>query len=511
MKTNLFASALRRTTAGSTLLTALGVMTVLASVAGVMIPRITNHYRATYHSTSWEEAFRAAECGAELAIASINANPDPVGGSFPGPDWTETSDGGWTRTYHASSTPVALPAHAGDGNTKLFATVTLTPSMAAATATTPAEVKKGWYTLRSKGTAEIPGSKSVTEEASLRTLSGKKNHKSHLRKLNFTNDATGGVLKLPQTSRTVQLVVQPDYNVLGTNAMTTNGPINLTGGAMIDSYDSSNILKSTNGRYDPSKSQKNADIATNADGSLSNLNGNTVKGDAMSNRGTILGTSGVTGQVANNFKTSFAAVPTPNWPMYTDNNTLTSHSTTELAASIDPEVPVRIKSTSIDLGSQADVKVTNPDPTKPAYIDIWVTGDMSISAQAKFTLGTNVFLRIYVEGNVNIGAGSFTNGSGKAANLQIYGVDPVVLPVTNPKQYEDRVFNISGQGDFTGVVYAPYYAFDFTGGGHFYGSIVAKKAKMTGNTGFHFDEALGAISNGVVNGYLVKTWMEDIR
>lgn len=486
-------------------------MTVLATVAGVMITRVNNHYRAAYHSTSYEEAFRAAEAGIELAMAAMgearrNNTPFPT-----------------TLTYHAGSTP-PLPTHSGDGNTKLFAKVIIAPTQhitppGGISPTTPIE-KPGWYTIRSTGVAEIPGSNAVTEEASLRTVAGKKNKNSNLRMISFSRDFAEGKLKLPQVFRTVQIVVRPSTSRLFNNAMTSKGAITLTGGAHVNSFDSDNKVKYPGGIFDPENSpeQENADIGSDSLGNLSDLGGNVVKGDAMSNGGTMQRTEGVTGTKTNNFDPTFQGVTAPDWVISTTAMTTSQivpsgFGTTALA-------PKRYKTTTagMDLGSHEVLRIQNDNPANPitnvkptAYVDIWIDGPMKTNSHAKLNIDPNVVVRIYVSGQVDVGAQTISNGTGIAANLQIYGIDPPIIPGTNPVQYEDRLFDISGQGSFTGVVYAPNFRFDFTGGGHFFGAVVAKTVRMTGHSGFHYDEALGRIFNGNVTSYIVQNYMEDVR
>ena len=496
-----------KNTAGSALLTALASMAVLAAIAGVMLSRISTQYRAAYHSTAWEEAFRAAESGADLAFASLDLSADSTTAATAWTGWTGSAAAGYTKTFYSGSTP-ALPAHGGDGGTALFARVTIAPIAS----------KSGWYTIRSVGTAQIPGAKGITEEVSLRTTSGKRNHASNLRKINFTTDATGGVIPLPQTSRTVELVAYPSYDRLFTNALTTKNQITLSGGAIIDSFDSSNPLKSTNGRYDASKRQSNGDIATNSNGNLTDLSGNVVRGDAMSNQGTMQGTSGVTGQIVNNFSTKLDSVLPPTdvdqaWygqPYSTiPDNTYNNSTTIIAAANTTQSAPTRIKTNTINIGSQDNIIIANGNSPNasgvcaPAYVDIYLTGDFKTNAQAGITIAPNVTVRFYIAGNIDIGAGTVSNGTGYAANLQIFGIDP---PANTT-----RTINISGQGDFTGVVYAPAFTYDFTGGGNIYGAVVAKSARMTGNSGLHYDEALGSLANGSVQSYQMATWVEDIR
>jgi hypothetical protein len=61
------------------------------------------------------------------------------------------------------------------------------------------------------------------------------------------------------------------------------------------------------------------------------------------------------------------------------------------------------------------------------------------------------------------------------------------------------------------VIYCPAYEFVSTGGGNYQGAIVSKIATVTGNAGFHYDEALGLVDSDTIGGYQMDSWVEDIR
>ena len=496
MKTHFALTRIKKS--GSALITALICITALATVAGVMINRMNNGYRAAYHSASWEDAFRAAESGADLAIASLNLSTTST--TWTG--WTGNTTTGWTRTFGSTSTP-PLPIHEGDGGTKAFATVTVTPS-----STSPATTgNRRWWKIRSVGTAEIPGSKFVTEEMSLRTSSNTKNHLSMLRKINYTTDITGGVLRVPQVTRKVEMVAYPTFGKLFQRSLTSKQDITMNGGAYTDSFDSSDPTKSTLSQYDVTKRQSNGDIATNQSGNTSNLNSNPVYGDAMSNGGVIQNTSQVKGSVINNFQTELPDVTIPTWLadglVYT---TSSSALTTGTLAGGTFASPTRFKYTGIDLGSGSNLVLSNPDSTgaTPAYIEIWSTGDMKTTAQAAFVIQKGVHVSFFVEGNFSVSGGGVSNLSGTADSMILYGVTPTASPYL-------RDFKLTGSANFTGVVYAPAFDFVCTGGGDFQGAIVAKTAKVSGNAGYHYDEALGLVDSATTSGYQMALWVEDIQ
>jgi hypothetical protein len=530
MKTESFSPKLARQCSASALIAALMVTAVLALLAGVTISKMSASYRANFHSGSWEEAFRAAEAGADLGMAALNLSAtDPTtawtGWTTPPPLAPPATPAPPTRTKSFSATSIPpLPVHSGEGNTKLYATVVAFP-------TVPPGTTQTWYTVRSKGTAEIPGSKVTTYEGALRNTAKAKDRLSMLRKISFRQDkdVTGGALKLPQTSRTVELVSQPTHARLFQRALTVASYMTLGGGAYTDSFDSSRKghtpplagdHSQANGTYGIAPSAgffgHNGHVGTNVSGNLSDLNGSPVWGNAMSNGGVIADTQGVTGTVVNNFQTELPAVNPPDWQAGTYSMTSPPmlSGTTTLTASASKTAPARFQVTKIDLGSHdaltlanpdrflADGITTNPNPA-PAYIEIWSTGIMKTNAQATMDVGLNVFVKFFVAGDFDIGGGGTNNETGRAENIILYGITPTDGSARN--------FKMSGSSDFTGVIYTPAFDFVATGGGNYQGSITSKTAKIGGNAGYHYDEALGVVESDAIGGYQMAMWVEDTR
>jgi hypothetical protein len=52
--------------------------------------------------------------------------------------------------------------------------------------------------------------------------------------------------------------------------------------------------------------------------------------------------------------------------------------------------------------------------------------------------------------------------------------------------------NVNGSASAAAMLYAPNAAVTLSGGGHFYGSIVASEFKDTGGAHFHYDRRLQA-------------------
>lgn len=157
----------------------------------------------------------------------------------------------------------------------------------------------------------------------------------------------------------------------------------------------------------------------------------------------------------------------------------------------------------------------------------WVingSGDYYISDLSKslYVAGTNVRLyiisklalagvndRIYVApgttlkmyvgcSTASIAGNGVVNAAGNANNFYYFGLS------SNTK------LSYSGNGQFTGAVYAPQADFTLGGGGNntydFVGASVSKTVKMNGHFNFHYDEALR--NNGMGRGYIPTSWQE---
>jgi hypothetical protein len=108
-------------------------------------------------------------------------------------------------------------------------------------------------------------------------------------------------------------------------------------------------------------------------------------------------------------------------------------------------------------------------------------------------------LKIYMEGSTaTLGTDDMTQ-SGLAKNIAFFG-----MPTCTSISYK-------GNGDFTGLIYAPQADFQLAGGGNgiidFIGSSVSKTVQMNGHYHFHYDESL---KNFILeNGYMAALWKEQ--
>jgi hypothetical protein len=129
-----------------------------------------------------------------------------------------------------------------------------------------------------------------------------------------------------------------------------------------------------------------------------------------------------------------------------------------------------------------------------------VTDSFSMSGKNDVIMVTNnATLKLYVAApSATISGQGAINTSGSPTNLFYYG-----LP-TNTS------IDFTGNGEFTGVIYAPSAALSLKGGGNsdqdFSGASVTKTVTMNGNFQFHYDESLGRINTGGI--HRITSWNE---
>ncbi len=463
---------------------ALATIAVVSFAAASVFYIIGNRYQTTFHSASWQEALVVAESGGDTALASLNSGDWSL--------WTTNSTdpkNPYPKTYSAT-----IPSHTGEGNQKMYVSVTVDNSFTGA---------NGWYRIRSKGTVELPGLKRTGYEPTVFSSDGKKNHHNLLRKLSMNHDVTSGALHTPQVTRSVELLAQPVTSGLYARALLAKYQIVMSGGAYTDSFDSGDPNKSTNGQYDQTKRQKHGDIATNITGDSSNLMSSYVYGNASSNTGQIQNTQNVQGTVYNNFSTTIPDVKAPSFTSY--DPTITTINNPKAAVTLtggSQSAPANYILSTITVSNSANPLILSPNTNGDGYINIYVTGKLTTSGSGYIKQLPGTHVTIWVADDVTVSGSAFLNQTGNAANLMIYGITPT--------DGSTNKYTVSGDATFIGVVNAPAYALTISGGGNYMGAIIAYNATISGAAGFHYDEALGRLG-GQGSGFKVASWLEDIE
>ena len=351
-----------------------------------------------------------------------------------------------------------------------------------------------WYRIRSLGVTDVPGAGGIAGEG----------QDLKLRKFDLIYDRrTGRKIMRPQAGRLVEAIAKP----VGVFNMAIFGAksVDMTDqNIVVDSYDSRDPNKSTNGAYDPAKRQSNGDIATN--GELINTGGAHIYGDAFTNGGSVTKSQNVTGEISSEFYKEMLPVQMPILPV--DVGILASiQSGTTLNAAAGTPSTYRIS--SIALSGQSTLEIKGDPSGGVTYVQLVVLGDLRLSGQSIISLGPGVHLRLYVVGDIDITGQGIINPNSPLA-LQVYGIDRPKLADGTPSSYGTA--KIAGNAGFRGTIYAPNYNIELKGGGtgdSIFGAFVGNTVRMTGVQSVHYDEALA--DGGLINDYKIVSWFEDER
>lgn len=471
---------------GSALIWTVLIITILSLGAAELLHVVSGKYQNTLHAAVWQESLLAAESGIDLAIVELRKSLYPAP-NHAWEDWKVTTGEG-ASNYGLQTIPNAGLAQ--------------TPMTIQVTVDAPPQLKdpeNSWqyYRIRAVGTMPITGP----------PRAGDNKQDTRLRKLSLRFDRfadgvlTPSLVTTPKVSRRVEAIVRPvssfDLAIMSVGALNLNDA-----DIIIDSYDSRDPNKSTNGLYDVAKQQEHGSIATNGD--LINAGNAHIFGDVATNSGTVSGVSNVTGTERTDFYQEPIPVGAPNWPSINPTPMTVSGTTTLTANAIEGSTASRYMLTAINLsGGQVLNLVGKPDGSA-TYIEIYVTGDISSTGNSQIVVQPGVKAKIYFAGNTKISGNGLVNINNQPGDLILYGISPP--PNTT------RTVAISGNGQLSAAVYAPDYDVAISNGGTrgtVFGSFVGKTVAMTGVTDLHYDEALGA--GGVINNYKIVSWFEDTR
>jgi len=292
-----------------------------------------------------------------------------------------------------------------------------------------------------------------------------------------------GYVTIPTLSTTLKRVLRvgttnaPLFSV----ASGARSGIDLRGnGVSSDSFNSALATLSSNGKYDPTKTSTNGDLASFA-GILNvgnaNVSGSVLLGPTAND--TINANGVVTGGVSKDFNVEFEDVVLPSnsssWvpasplavPLVI--NGVSYNYVFNLGGAYDYTIN-NLSSSSIYVASNTTVRLLLTGTAKPSNIEV----DGSGTNSGKLT--------IYMDGPSFTLSGNEVVDGGNAANFSYYGT-------TNNTQV-----SFTGNTTFTGTIYAPEADIKLGGGGNtpydVVGSIIGNTITMNGHFNLHFDENL---------------------
>ena len=473
---------------GGALATVIIALGLLTAITGSALYVVTNRFNTVHHSSAWQEALTAAEAGVHQGLAQLERGLKD--GAIPT----------GTQTFTLN-----LP-HAGESSGNASVQYSLIRNDVTAGGKTQA-----FYSIVSTGTVLLSGQRSLSLDS----------RDVVLRKLDL-----GGATR--QATRSIEAWIKPIYST--DLALQVEKLIKLNNHKIyVDSFDSADPNRSLAGGQPGTAigqfnvapyNALNAHIATN--GQFISAGDATVYGDALTNGGTVGGSSGILGEVRDDFYQPLAPVYPPDWSSSVTPGvpggggvTLNISSATTLRGGT-AAAPKRYVVDSIKLNGSSDVLTFDFGKTGAAldtdkkYVEVYVRGDVTTkgaggSSFGSMTIVNGVQVKIWVLGSTNFGGSGVSNPSGLATNFSLYGVNA-------PTPTVGQTIDLSGSAQFYGSVYAPGADVTLAGGGSsgtFVGSIVAKSATLNGNTKIRYDEALAG--SGIIKRFEVATWFEDTK
>lgn len=479
---------------GTALITALTCAAIIATAGAVTLAIVSSKNRAIHQGAAWKEALLTAESGVEMAMNEVRKNLFDPEHAWEG--WHASAD---PTLYPISTAPGASPEtmtysftsqtllRTGEGGQRSWAQVVVDAPRCLLDRT-----GEQWFRIRSLGLAEVPGTRVVAGSG----------EDARLRKFDLVFDRrTGERVAAPRAARLIEAIAKP----VGAFRLAVFGisTVDLTSqNIVIDSYDSRDNTKSTNGGYDIAKRQENGDVATN--GSLVNAGNAHIYGDVLTNEGSVLNSDNVTGEVRNDFYQEVFNVTQPNvTPEPSSPGNVMG--TTTLDAR--PGTPASYVLSTIKLSGNEMLHIRGAADGSTTYAQVIVTGNFSLSGSAQVILDRGVYVRFFVVGDADITGQGFLNPN-SPLHLQLYGVDRAKNPDGTPAA--PGSIKIAGNGGFCGSVYAPNYNVELKGGGSadtLFGAFVGYTVRMNGVQSVHYDEALA--DGGLISDFKIVSWFED--
>ena len=476
----------RYTGAGSVLVWTVLVIAVLSLAALETLRLVTIKYQNALQTSTWQEALLAAESGVDLAIIELRKSLYPA----PNHAWDGWSNapGNAVTGYELTTVP-----NAGLAGTAM----TIETNVDAPSQLIDPQNSWQYYRIRTVGTIPITGPARASDnkqDTRLRRLS--------LRWERFTNGILAAhPISAPQVSRRVEAIVRPASAF--DQAVMSVGVVDLTNqNIVIDSYDSLDPTKSTNGLYDATKRQENGDVAT--DGQLIEAGNAHIYGDVATNAGTVSGAANISGVERTDFYQEPIPVGAPAWPSANASPSLVTNTTTINASATQGSAASRYILSSVSLSGNKTLTLAGDPSGTRTYVEVYVTGDISVSGTGQIVVQPGVTATIYFAGNVDISGNGVLNSNNQPGDFLLYGIQP--------SGTSSEHVSLAGNSQITASVYAPGHDVTVNGSGtngHVYGSLVGKTVTMTGVSNLHYDEALG--STGMINSYKIVSWFEDNR
>jgi hypothetical protein len=493
---------------GSVLMVALLTISIMTFICAVSLHIATQNANGAMQVASWQQALTGAESALDQAIDALNLDAQGSSSAWTNQSWYKVSSSSLPTTQPSggSSTtkapksgeynyfiPSAIPLQ-GEGNNSVTSWVTVDTVGSTFVDTSG----KQWYRVRATGVANAPAIARVSNnklDNDLRNTLG-------LRFNRKTGAAiTGTGTNISQVTRSIEVILSPVATSIWTRGVTLKNWLAMSGGGVIDSFDSGNPFKSTNGLYDVTKRQSNAGIGLlQSNSTASDLKSTYVYGSIQYSGPAIKNTSNVQGTISSPFNTTIPDTSDPTWASgsYTSYAGGTMPFASATTGSKNSPALIKVNGDMTLLSGNTVTITSGSNSANNSYLVIWVTGNLKVMSGGFIKQDQYANVTFYVDGDITTAAGGFTNASGLASNLSMVGVGT------------GHTVTVSGSGNFIGTVNAPADAVVVSGSGNFSGAVIGNNLTISGGASFHYDEALGKGSgSSSVGNYAFASWFED--
>jgi hypothetical protein len=319
-----------------------------------------------------------------------------------------------------------------------------------------------------------------------------------------------GVVAIPGQPRIVkQLRVTATKRSLWANGIVAKDTVTFSGNVTVDSYDSS--LGAYNASTNRSDQATVATLRTSADPIVLNSNASIFGYVATGGQdptvgagGRIYGLTTPSGtlvdqsRIRRDFSANLPDVAAPTGSAYALGDVKTSLTLPRTGDVAGSNGRYLYAMTSLQLAGTDVVTVLGP-------VDVIVSGKVTTAGNAALTVGsatvTTATLNLYVAGQMDMQGNGVVNNTNVPASMSIWGT----VPSTSTSKQDIK---IGGNGTYTGVVYAPNAAVNFTAKNGVFGAIVSNQTSVGGNGAFHYDVRLGAIIQSLDIAFRTTSWAE---
>ncbi len=249
-----------------------------------------------------------------------------------------------------------------------------------------------------------------------------------------------------------------------------------------DSFDSTDLTKSTDGRYDSSKKQAEGNVAvgesiTNsvADSGNANIYGFIFTGPSGT---ATIGANGTVGPTFSSPATNVSDAVVNGWIRNDCFQNVTDVVPPSGAASWSSLGNIN-NTTTINGGDwrlSGISLVANKILTIQGNVRLFITGSTSVTGNGSIVISSNASLTVYSAGNILLAGNGVQNDSGLALKDQWFGL-PTCISVS-----------IAGNGVWIGTVCTPEASLSVSG--DVFGAVVANGIILGGTGNLHYDEAL---------------------